>query len=342
MKLPLRQLSRHLEQGLAHCYLIAADEPLLVGEAADAVRQRARQDGFDERDVFSVERGFRWDALEGQADNLSLFASKRIVEIRMHSPRPGDAGAKALRALAETPDPDRLVIITITAKLDAAASRSVWYKTIEKHGLVVQIWPIERGELPQWIVARAGRFDLRLSRGAAELMADRVEGNLLAADQELRKLAIVADGREIDEQAVLDRVGASSRYDVFRLSDAVLAGDAPRAMTVLDGLQAEGIHPTLISWAIIRELGLVARLHGAEQRGESADAALRRLHVWQKRQPLLKRAAGRIRPAQIRALLKQARDVDLAIKGATGTPAWPALTALIMAALKPRSRWLAG
>jgi DNA polymerase-3 subunit delta len=207
---------------------------------------------------------------------------------------------------------------------------------------VIDIWPVERGELPQWIAARATALGLRLNRGATELMADRVEGNLLAADQELRKLALVATDATFDEAAILDRVGSNSRFDVFRLSDAVLAGDAARAMKVLDGLRAEGTHPTLIAWAIIRELALVARLHGATARGESPDTALARLHVWRKRQPLLKRAAGRIREAQLRALLRQARDVDQTIKGALAGSAWPALTALVMAAVEPSSRWLSG
>lgn len=258
----------------------------------------------------------------------------------MSSPRPGDAGARALRDLVESPDPDRLVIVTINARLDAAAQKSVWLKTIEQHGVVVDIWPIERGELPQWVIARAQMLGLRLTRAAAELMADRVEGNLLAADQELRKLALVADGGEIDEAFVLERVGANSRFDVFRLSDAVLAGDAARALRVLDGLRAEGVHPTLIAWAIVRELTLIARVSGATRRGDSIDSVLGRLHVWRRRQPLVRRAAGRYRADELRRLMRQARDVDRTIKGAAPGPAWPALTALVMAAVEPRSRWL--
>ena len=342
MKLPLRQLRRHLEQGLAGCYLIAADEPLLVAEAGDAVRAAARGQGFEERNVFTAERGFRWDALESQADNLSLFASRRIVEVRMSAPRPGDAGARVLRSLAEENDPDRLVLITINARLDASASRSVWLRTIEKHGVLVDIWPVDRAQLPQWLADRAAGLGLRLSRDAAVMIAERVEGNLLAADQELQKLSILAPDAQIDEATVVDCVAASARYDVFRLSDAVLAGDARRAIQVLEGLRTEGTHPTLISWAVIRELGLVARLHGAQARGESLDSTLGRLHVWRKRQPLLKRAAGRIAPDQLRELLHQARNVDRQIKGALAGPPWPALTGLVLAAVEPRSRWLTG
>jgi len=293
LKLPLRQLKNHLGQSLAGLYLVAADEPLLVGEAADAIRAAARRAGFDERDVWTVERGFRWENIERQADNLSLFATKRIIELRMQTPRPGDVGARIIRALAEKRDHDRLVIITINAKLDAAAARSVWVKTIEQHGALLEIWPVDRHELPAWVLARAKLHDLQLSRSAAELLADRVEGNLLAADQELRKLALASSTDVIDDAAVLDQVASNTRFDVFGLSDAVLAGDAARALKVLDGLRAEGTHPTLVAWAIVRELGVVARLQAAKRGGESIDSALGRLHVWRKRHPLLKRAAMR-------------------------------------------------
>ena len=340
MKLPLRQLSRHLERAPAHCYLIAGDEPLLVGEATDAVRQAARRVGFDDRDAYSVDRRFNWDSLEAHNDSLSLFSSRRIVELRLETPRPGDAGGRALRALAETPDTDRLVIISINAKLDAAAQRSVWFKTVEKHGVVVDIWPVDRAELPRWIQERARGLELRLTQSAAELMADRVEGNLLAADQELKKLALVADGREIDEAAVLDRVGANARFDVFRLSDAVLQGDAARALKVLEGLQSEGTAAPLVSWAVIREISLLSRLGAAADRGESLDSVLNRMRVWRRKQPLLKKALGRLDRTQRHRLMRQARQVDRVIKGAGVAPAWPALTALVLAAVDPRSRWL--
>jgi DNA polymerase-3 subunit delta len=342
LKLPLRQLSRHLSQDVAGIYLVAADEPLLVGEATDAIRAAARSAGFDEREVMTVERGFRWESVNAATDSLSLFGSRKIIELRMRTPRPGDAGARAIRALAEAQDPDRLIVIVIDTKLDASAARSVWVRTIENHGVVLQIWPVERGELPQWIAQRARRYQIELTRGAAELLAERAEGNLLAADQELHKLALVGYTGAIDEAEVLDHVSSSARFDVFRLSDAVLAGDATRAIRVLDGLRAEGTHPTLIAWALVRELDLVGRLHGARSSGENPETALGRMRVWKRRWPLLKRAAQRWSRNDLAALVRQAGQVDRTIKGVVAGHPWSALTGLVLAAVEPRSRWLSG
>lgn len=338
MKLPLRQLSRHLEKGLAPTYLVAADEPLLVAEATDRIRRAARDAGFAERELHFVERGFRWDALESGADNLSLFAAKRIVELRMNSPRPGEAGARSIRALAESDDSDRLVIIAVGAKLDSNAARSVWARTIEKHGVIVEIWPVDRGELPRWIAERATGLGLRLRADAVELLADRVEGNLLAADQELRKLALTVGTGEVGLQEILDAVAQSARFDVFRLSDALVAGSAARALAVLAGLRAEGAAPPLILWAIGREVSLLARLKYAERTGEDLDRAMGKAGVWRRRQPALKRAVNRLEWPELVAALRLVASVDRAIKGLEHAPPWEALTELVLAIVEPRAK----
>jgi DNA polymerase-3 subunit delta len=340
LKLPLRQLEQHLSRGTAGIYLVAADEPLLVAEASDAIRAAAREAGFDERQVAHVERGFRWETLSAESDSLSLFASKRIIELRMQAPRPGDAGGRWIRAFAEDRDPDRLLLITANAKLDSSAARSVWVKTIEQNGVVVQIWPIERAELPRWITDRAARLDLELTRAAAELLADRVEGNLLAADQELRKLALAPPGPVIDEAAVLEKVATSSRFDVFRLTDALAAGDAARAVKVLDGLRSDGTAPPLILWAICRELSLLMRLERAQASGQSLDQALGRLRVWRRRHPLLKRALKRLDRARLAALLAHAVRVDRTLKGVERGPIWESVTALVLDCIEPGTTWL--
>ena len=335
MKLPLRQLSRHLKDGLAGIYLVAADEPFFVGEATDQIRTVARNLGFEERDVNVIERGFRWDSLAASANNLSLFSAKRIVELRMNTPRPGDAGARAIRALAEDPDPDRLVIISINAKLDSSSGRSVWVRTIEKHGVVVQIWPIERAELPRWITEHATKLKLILTRDAARLLADRVEGNLQAADQELRKLALIAGGAEIDETAIAEAVANSARFDVFRLTDAIVAGDVKRALKVLVALRDEGTQPTLIAWALSREFSLLARLKFAARTGERLDNAMARQGVWRNRQAAIKGALNRLEWEDLVALLNMAARLDRTLKGVEPGPGWASLTDLVLAALKP-------
>lgn len=335
MKVALRQLARHLAETLAPSYLIAGDEPLLVAEAAASVRAAARAAGFEERELHVVDRAFRWADLQAGADNLSLFGSSRVVELRMAAPRPGDDGARAIRALADAPAPDRLLLVTISSRLDQAAAKSVWVRSLDAAGVVVDVWPVERAELPRWIRERAAALDLDLTSGAAELLADRVEGNLLAADQELRKLALLPERGRIDEAAILAAVANSARFDVFRLTDAVVAGDAARAVRVLGALRREGAQPALVGWALAREIGLLARLRFAVDSGESIDAALARQRVWRRRHAAIKRAVARRPWAGWRGLLAAAADADATIKGALPGRPWDALTALVLAAVQP-------
>ena len=336
MKLPLGQLAGHLRKQLAHIYLIAADEPLLVAEATDLVRRAALEQGFEERKLHFVERGFRWDQLAAGGGNLSLFAARQIVEIRMSSPRPGDAGAKAIRALAESDNPDQLVIISIQARLDQNAQRSVWMKTLDKHGVIVDIRAVARQGLPRFIADRARSKGLAIDTDAAELLADRVEGNLLAADQELTKLALIVNDSRVSMDDVLAAVATSARYDVFRLSDAVLAGDLKRALTVLSGLRTEGVAPPLVIWALAREISLLAQLKHAGEQGQSVQAMMSRMRVWDTRQALLRRAMARYTDAELAALLEQAARVDRVVKGVERAPAWEALTDLVISLLAPK------
>ena len=335
MKIPVRQLERHLKDKLASVYLIAGDEPLLIDEALEQTRAAGRRNGFDSRELYVVDRSFRWSDLHSDASNLSLFASRKIVEIRMATPRPGDDGSRCISELTERPDPDRLLIVVVGAKLDAAASRTSWVKSIDKHGVLVEVWPIDRAELPRWVQQRAVAAGLKLTGPAAQLLAERVEGNLLAADQEIKRLALIAAGREIDEAEVLDSVANNARFDVFRLTDAVLAADTERAIRVLWGLQAEGVAPALVSWALSREITLLASLQYAVAHGDSVDGALTRLNVWGRRQPLLKQALTKHRGRDFAALVSHATAVDGMIKGVTPAEPWEALTGLVIALLRP-------
>jgi DNA polymerase-3 subunit delta len=331
LKIPLRQLSRQLEGALAPAYLIAGAEPFLVDQALEQIRTAARAGGFTERELHVVDRSFRWADLQANAGNLSLFASRRILELRMASPKPGEAGGAALCELVERGDPDCLLIVAVGAKLDAPAARSSWVKAFEEHGVLVEVWPVERGELPDWIMARARQVGVQLGADAAELLADRVEGNLLAADQEIRKLALTLPGRAVGEAEILAAVTSSARFDVFRLSDAVLAGDSARALRVLAGLRAEGVEPTLVAWALNREIALLARVSYAQAHGENVDNALARLGVWRRRQPAVKQAVRRYGPPRMTQLLRQAAEVDHVIKGAALGRPWEALTELVLA-----------
>ena len=337
MILDAQKLSSHLSRNLASVYLVGGDEPLVVAEALEAVRAKAQKEGFSQRDLYTVERGFPWAELEGAADSLSLFASRRILEVRLASIRPGDQGRKVLKSLVERPDPDRLLIV-VTPKLDAAAMRTAWVKSMDKNGVVVRAWPVDRAYLPAWIHERAGRSGLRFSSSAAELLADRVEGNLLAADQEIQKLALLHGQAEITEQAVLDSVADSARYDVFRLVDSILANNARRALSILDGLRGEGVEPALVLWALSRELGLLVRIKTAIGQGQSESGLFSKLRVWPKRQALLSRAARNYSLSDFTTFLRSAEEVDGTIKGLRRGQPWDGLTQLVMDILKTAKR----
>lgn len=307
---------------------------MLVAEAAAAIVAAAREQGFSERTVHVAERGFKWHELTASTETLSLFASRRIVELRVPTGRPGELGARVIGALALEREPDRLLIV-VTGKLDSAAARSAWVKSIETHGVHVQSWPIERTELPRWLRARATRLGLELGREAAELLADRVEGNLLAAAQELEKLALAHGPGAVNERVVADAVANSARFDVFRLSDATIAGSAERALTVLAALRAEGVEPVLVSWALVRELQLLARLKFALADGAPSANLLRRYGVWQRRERLVRAALARFDRVDLNCLLVRAAGVDRAVKGASATPPWQALTEFVLELLEP-------
>jgi DNA polymerase-3 subunit delta len=335
LKVPFRQLDRHLAERLAKVYLVAGDEPLLVDEALEQVRSAAMRAGFTTRELHTAERSFKWPELLAGADNLSLFAQRKIVEIRLATPKPGDSGSSTIAELCERDDPDTLVIVAVGEKLDAASQKTAWVKAIEQHGAIVEIWPIERNELPRWIQQRAASLKLKLTSAAAQSLAERVEGNLLAADQEIKRLALTAGGREIDEAEVLEFVANNSRFDVFALADAVLAGETGRTFKILSGLRAEGVHPVQISWVLNRDISLLSRLEYAVRHGDNLDGALLRSGVWRRRQPLVRQALAKFKAQRLKALLAEAARVDAALKGVFPAEPWTTLTDLLVALLRP-------
>ena len=321
MRLTADQLPAALAKNLAAVYLVSGDEPLLVGEAADSIRAAARAAGYADRSVFFIDRSFSWDELRNSSQSLSLFAERRLFELRMPSGKP-DKGAQQLAELAERPPPD-VVSLVITDKLDKKAGESPWVRAVEKHGVWVPIWPVQTAALPGWLRARAKLLKVEIEPAAAQLIVDRVEGNLLAAKQELEKLSLLADGKPISAALVLRSVGDSARYDVFQLAEAASAGDAARALRVLLGLKSEGIEPTLILWALLREL---RGLWQARERERLRSAE--RGSGWNLAATPSPRALSRLKTLPLPRLLVQAGHTDRVIKGlAMGDP-WSALTAL--------------
>ena len=323
MRLNAEQLKQSLARGLAPVYLVSGDEPLLVGEAADAIRAAARAAGYAERSVFFIDKGFAWEELRQAAQSLSLFAERRLFELRMPGGKP-DKGAATLIDLATRPPPDVLSLV-IADKLDKKSSETPWVRAFEKSGVWVPVWPVETAALPMWLRGRAAALQLEMDPEAAQLIVDRVEGNLLAAKQELEKLALLAEGRRIDTALVLRAVGNSARYDVFQLGESAAAGDAERALRILLGLKTEGIEPTLILWALIREL---RGLWQARERNRLRSQARAGWHLAATPSP---QALARLRLLPLARLMRQAHHTDRIIKGLAGGDAWTAISGLVAA-----------
>jgi DNA polymerase III subunit delta len=321
LRLGAEQLSAALARSVAGIYLVSGDEPLLVGEAADAIRAAARAAGYADRRVFFIDRGFAWDELRHASQSLSLFAERRLFELRMPSSKP-DKGAQQLAELAEHPPPDVLCLI-VAGKLDKKASDAPWVRAVEKHGVWVPIRAVPTAALPAWLRERAKQLKVDVEPAAAQLIVDRVEGNLLAAQQELEKLRLLANGEPISSDMVLRSVGDSSRYDVFQLAEAAAAGDAERALRVLLGLKSEGVEPTLILWALVREL---RGLWQARERNRLRSTA--RGSSWNLAATPSSRALSRLKQLPLSRLLVQASHTDRVIKGLAAGDAWSALTGL--------------
>ncbi len=323
MRINTDQLARTLEKSRARAWLIAGDEILLTGEAADAVRARARAQGYGGRDLFVTDRSFDWSEIRNASQTLSLFSERRILEIRMPTPRPGKEGSALLAALAADPGPDNLLLV-VTTRPEKDSWSSAWLKAFEKHGVFVQSWPVDIKRLPSWIAERAARLGISFERGAAELLAERVEGNLLAAQQELEKLALLHPGARLDSAMLQDAVANSARYDVFQLGEAALAGDAPRSLRILEGLRAEGAEPPLVLWALCRELRALADVRNG--------VARKVFGVTQERHDeLVRRAAKRTAGQPIEPWFAAAAHIDRQVKGQSsgkGDP-WTSLTGLV-------------
>ncbi|HEX7046443.1 MAG TPA: DNA polymerase III subunit delta [Gammaproteobacteria bacterium] len=338
MKLYADKLAAHLARGpLAPIYLLGGDEPLQLGEAADAVRAAARRDGYASREVFFVERGFDWQSLRAAGESLSLFAEKRLLELRLPTGKPGDAGAKVLSEFAARP-PEDTVLMIVSGKVD---KKNKWVGALEKAGVLVEVWPIDAAQLPRWIEGRMSGAGLAADREAAQLLADRVEGNLLAAAQEIDKLALLVEGNRANADAVRDAVADSARFDIFQLADAALAGDAVRALRMLDALRTEGAEAVLVVWALARDVRMLAEMSFKVAGGQSPDRIA--ASVWpKKRQPIVARALQRHSVKAWERLLLEVALIDRQVKGMRRGDAWQNIERLVAAmAGKPLAQPLA-
>ncbi len=313
-------LHTHLNKGLASSYLLSGDEPLQMGEAADEIRAAARADGFGSRDVIEVDRSFNWDELTAEASNLSLFSERRIIDLRIPSGKPGTQGGKALQEYLQRPPEDTMLLVTMP-KLEPSQTTSKWFKALDSAGVVVRVWPIKGEQLPSWIEQRMRRDGLQPEPGVAAMLAERIEGNLLAATQEIEKLLLLHGPTAISTQQLIDAVADSSRFNVFDLADSALAGDSGRCIRIINGLEAEGTAAPLVLWALSRDLRMLAELAHQVKKGRSPQQAVgARRDIWQQRKQLVTSALQR--RADWRQLLLLCGQADRAIKGRSRHNPW--------------------
>lgn len=321
MRLTANKLPAHLQRhGFAPLYLLAGEEPMQVLEAADLLRIRAREEGA-ERTVLVADKQFDWNRVLTEGANLSLFGGRKLIELRLGAGSPGKEGGDVLIRYAGDPPPDTILLVSMD-KLDKRMQQSRWFKAVDKAGTVIQIWPVEPSRLPEWIIGRMRESGRRIAPEAAELIAQRTEGNLLASRQELDKLCLLVDkpgiGLEDAQEAVID----SARFDVFAMIQSALAGNAPRVSRMLRGLRQEGAEPITLYGAIMWELRRLCAMAAALADGESEDRVFAAHHVWPQRQAAARSVLRRHDARRLNAMLKQSALIDKALKGAARRDPW--------------------
>ncbi|MHB8849317.1 MAG: DNA polymerase III subunit delta [Burkholderiales bacterium] len=329
MRIKPEQLARHLAKDLQPLYCIYGDEPLLILESADLIRQAARERGYQEREIHQAEGRFNWQNLLQIGNNLSLFGDRRFIELRIPSGKPGNDGSKVLQAYCTALPANSVTLITLP-KLDRTTVAAKWFGAIEQHGAVVAVYPVSLEQMPRWIGERLTLQSQRADQDTLRFLTQKVEGNLLAAQQEIRKLALLFPEGPLDFASVRDAVLDVARYDVFKLADALLTGDITRLIRILDGLRNEGETATLALWAITRELRILSRLKAAPDGGTPSPQLLRDAGVWESRQPAVKAALQRIRPGTLTQCLRRAAAIDRMIKGLDQDDPWTALKQLAL------------
>ena len=341
MQLALPQLQAHLQKGLRSLYTLHGDEALLVQEAADAIRAAARQQGYTERSVHVVSGAhFDWSEVLAAGGSMSLFAERQILEIRVPTGKPGKEGSPMIQQLAQSAEGnDSTLTLFILPRLDSATKKGAWFGALEQFGVSLQIDSLDRAQLPQWIAQRLKLQNQSVASGqdgqnCLQFFADRVEGNLLAAHQEIQKLSLLYPAGELTHAQVESAVMNVARYDVFKLSEAVLAGQVARVQRMLDGLQAEGEAAVLVHYTLAEDIRALKRVKDAMAEGRPLPMALREQRIWGAREKLFERVLPKLSTARLAQLLKNAHQVDGIVKGLKvadwPTDPWQALQRLAL------------
>jgi len=330
MKLNPPQLDQHLAKTLAPIYLVSSDETLLVQETIDRIRAAARKAGYSERISVTPDPGADWGKLlYTESHNLSLFSTKRIVELQLAGVKGSATSSKMLQEIATNPPADTLILISM-GKLDSKTEQTVWYKTVDKIGVAIPIWPITLEQLPAWIMQRAKGMQLNIALDAAKLLAELVEGNLLAAAQELDKLALLQNEGVITSALIEKAVSDNAHFDIFGLVDCALSGNSKRSLRILQNLQAEDAEPILILWALTREIRTLAAIARQTQQGTTLASLFAKYRIWEKRQNNVRRFLQHHNTKSCWQMLSAAAQIDRQIKGMSPGDPWLAIQQLVL------------
>lgn len=321
MQLKGEHLAAHLQRELKPVYLVHGDEPLLVIEAADAIRVAARRCGFDEREVLVASTGFNWNDLYHAAGSMSLFAGRKLIDLRLPTGKPGRDGGAALQAYCARPSPDALLLVTMTGA-DWREEKAAWVGAVAAAGAVVKLIPPGLAELPAWIAGRLAGQQQSADAAGLRFIAERVEGNLLAAHQEILKLEVLYPSGALSGEQIRDAVLNVARYDLDGLREAMLAGDVVRLTRTIDGLQQEGEAPPLVLWAMTEEVRALAQINAGLEARQPLTELLKEARVWGSRQVQIRQALQRVNGGRARAALAHAARIDRMIKGLASGDVW--------------------
>lgn len=330
MKLHQQQLSQHLSKSLAPIYLLMGDEIVLANEALDLLRKAAEQQAYAEKISFVVTQHFDWGQLQEAAQSLSLLSQKQIIELQLPTGKPGTQGSKALMSYASAPSPDKLLLIR-SCKLDQASQKSKWFSVIEKVGVVIVIASLDPSQLKIWLQQHLSAAKLKVDQEGLQCLIDRTEGNLLAAKQAIIHLSLLYGEATLTTQQIATTVSNNYQFSIYECVDSALLGQADRAYKMMLHLQQSGLEPTLMLWALTREIKLLASMAWAIQNGQTIGAVMQAHRVWDKRKPIISHALNQHATPALEELIIQAQAIDCTIKGARKGNVWQSLQQLLLA-----------
>jgi DNA polymerase-3 subunit delta len=339
MQLRPEQLQQHLQRELLPLYLVFGDEDLLVQETCDAIRARCREQGCNEREVLTVEgANFDWNILAGISCEMSLFADRKLIELRIPSGKPGTEGSKALQQYLENPSPDNILLI-VAGKIDKQSTNTKWFKALDKAGATVQVYQVKPGQLPRWMQQRLQQAGLQIDADALQLLCDQVEGNLLAAVQEIEKLRLLTGGDRISAEHIHQSVADNARYNLFNLVDHACAGEAAAAFRIFNGLRAEGTDSLTLVWVLSREIRLLYQCQLELGKGQPMNRVFQAQRIWDSRKPMVSAALSRHSLASLTELLQQITLADHCAKGLADGDPWDRLSSVLLnLATRPQSQ----